>query len=521
MVLAERTQVATVRAGGREFFSTGQRVIDFIQEFCCYTDGDKIGQPAQLQPWQKKLLLEMFEVESQPDGGWLRRYRRALIGIPKKNGKSQMAAWLAVYFTFWDGEPSALVVCGANSDEQADIVFDAAKKTCELSPALAAVTTREAKRITAASMPGARLLRVSKSVGSNDGKHIHAAVLDEIHEMTGPQGRAFHTVIAQGIVGRRQPFVVQITTAGVETDAVWYEQYDLGRRMEAGETEALDRGRSFFFRWFEAPKDLDYRSYEAAKAANPSLDVTVTWAALEDEHRLKLENEYRRYNLNQHTETFTRWLPDGAWEACAIEDFDLQADVPTWAAVDASTDNDTTAVLWGQWWGDIAMVRSRIWERPLGGDGRPIANWQVLHTEVAEHINALFEKYRLQAVPYDPSFITWPAQNLMARGVPMLKHPQTNERMTGPTKGTGELVLTRRIRHNGDPVLARHIKNAIPRMVDRGGIRLTKKIGRAEDAVRYANDGAVALVMLIGAMGEPPEVQAAPGIFFLDAAGGA
>lgn len=523
MERAEQAQVREVverRPDGtaRRFATMGQQVIDFIHDFCVFTDGEWIGKPATLQNWQKRLLLEMFEVERQPDDTWKRRYRRALIGIPKKNGKSQLAAWLAVYFLLWDDEPSAMVVAGANSDEQADIVFDAAKKTCELSPELAALTDRGAKMILAPSMPGSRLVRVANSVGSNDGKNIHAAVLDEVHEMVGPKGRAFHTVITNGVGARRQPFLVHITTAGVETDAVWYEMYEKGRRMEAGDPAAQDH--RFFFRWWEAPKDLDYRSEEAWRAANPSYGVTVFREYFEDQLNSKLEYEFRRYNLNQHTEVRARWLPEGAWEACNIGPFEFDRAAPTWVAIDASTDNDSTAVLVGQWHGGQARVKARIWERPLGPNGRPVEGWQVPHAEIENYAVELFERYRLQAVPFDAAFITWLAQSLAARGLPMEKYPQSNTRMIGPTKATTELILSGRLGHDGDPRFARHVKNAIARQVSGGGIRLTKTIARSEDAVRYANDAAVSLVMLIGAMGEPPEPAAAePRIILLDEMG--
>ncbi|HET8627391.1 MAG TPA: terminase large subunit, partial [Thermomicrobiales bacterium] len=125
-----------VKLGGREFWSTGWHVIAVIHSHCVCTNGEWIGRPAKLQPWQQRLLWRLFEVEVGADGHWVRRYRRALLGIARKNGKTELAAWLTLYFLLFDGEQSPQIFCGANSEEQADLVFGAAKLCAEHSPTL-------------------------------------------------------------------------------------------------------------------------------------------------------------------------------------------------------------------------------------------------------------------------------------------------------------------------------------------------------------------------------------------------
>lgn len=89
--------------------------------------------------WQKALILALFEI-NQATG--LRRFSWALWGVPKKNGKTELAAALALYFLIGDGEPSPLVACAAASDGQADLVFGAAKTMCEMSPTLSPCSPR-------------------------------------------------------------------------------------------------------------------------------------------------------------------------------------------------------------------------------------------------------------------------------------------------------------------------------------------------------------------------------------------
>jgi phage terminase large subunit-like protein len=483
---------------GREFHTTGQRVIDFIEQNCVYSDGEWIAQPAELLPWQKRYLYELFEVD--PDTG-LRRYRRALLGIPKKNGKSQLAGWLALYFLLADGEPSPLVVCGANSDEQADLVFGAAKTCAELSPTLAPLTERYQKEITVPSLPGARLVRVSATVGTNDGKNIHAVILDELHEFSNTKGRGVWTVLTNGVGARRQPMILQITTAGFDLETICGEQYEKGRRVESGE----DSDKRFHFRWYGADESLPYGTTEYFRSANPSYGVTVRAEYFEDQVANNPPATVKRYNANVWTPQQTQWLNDGDWAACNGGDWQPDKARPLFVGVDASTKHDTTAVVVGQWEGDRLRVRARIWERPLGGDGRPVPNWELPLAEVENHILALFAGGNVAGVAYDPAFVTWMAQSLAARGVPMIEFPQTNSRMVAPTKALYELIVERRLAHDGDPRFARHVANAVYTQVSGGGGRLTKVRGRTEDAARNANDAAIGLVMVVSEAGKPPE----------------
>jgi phage terminase large subunit-like protein len=483
---------------GREFLSAGQRVIDFIETFCVFTDGEWIGQRAELLPWQKKYIYELFEID--PATG-LRRYRRALLGIPKKNGKSQLAAFLALYFLLADGEPSPLVACGANSDEQADLVFGAAKTCCELSPELKGITERFQREITVPSSPGARLIRVSATVGTNDGRNLHAVILDELHEFSNAKGRGVWTVLTNGVGARRQPMILQITTAGFDLETICGEQYEKGRRVQSGE----DTDRRFHFRWYSADESLPYGTADYFRSANPSYGVTVHAPYFEDQVANNPPATVKRYNANVWTPQMTQWLADGDWEACDGGPWEPDKARPLFVGVDASTKHDTTAVVLGQWDGDRLRTKARIWERPLGGDGRPVPDWQLPLAEVEAHILALFAAGNVKGVAYDPAFVTWMAQSLAARGVPMIEFPQTNSRMVSPTKALYELIKERRLAHDGDPRFARHVRNAVYVQVSGGGGRLSKVRGRTEDAARNANDAAIGLVMVVSEAGEPPE----------------
>jgi phage terminase large subunit-like protein len=233
--------------------------------------------------------------------------------------------------------------------------------------------------------------------------------------------------------------------------------------------------------------------------------VTVRAEYFEDQVANNPPATVKRYNANVWTPQQTQWLNDGDWAACNGGDWQPDKARPLFVGVDASTKHDTTAVVVGQWEGDRLRVRARIWERPLGGDGRPVPNWELPLAEVENHILALFAGGNVAGVAYDPAFVTWMAQSLAARGVPMIEFPQTNSRMVAPTKALYELIVERRLAHDGDPRFARHVANAVYTQVSGGGGRLTKVRGRTEDAARNANDAAIGLVMVVSEAGKPPE----------------
>src|SRR5689334_11913562 len=99
--------------------TAGGHVAQFIENFCRVTEGEYAGDPIQLRRWQRDILNELFELRA--DGR--RRYRQALVGMPRKNGKSALGAGLALYLLLADDEPGAEVYSCAGDRDQARIVF--------------------------------------------------------------------------------------------------------------------------------------------------------------------------------------------------------------------------------------------------------------------------------------------------------------------------------------------------------------------------------------------------------------
>lgn len=467
-----------------------------------------MGRPFRLLPWQKQLILDLFElVEDETLGRMRRRYRTALIGVPKKQGKTELAAALACYFLLGSGEPSPGIAIAAAADYQADLVFRSAATMIELSPTLRGVAEIFRDEIVVPGVPNARIRRVAAAGGKLDGMRLMVSIFDELHEWLSPNQRKVFGMLRGALALADEPLNLMITTAGeddgeIDEDAVapWLRMYRYGRLVESGEID----DPAFFFRWWMAPPGCDHRDMNNVRACNPSFGVTVQEAFYIDELGKRTESEFRRYYLNQPVESVNLWLEHGTWESCQVPPFELDPSLPTWLGWDASTKRDSTAVVLVQPREGRLYVKARAWERPFR-DGVPVPEWRVPRSEVLDYVRECYRNHNIIAGAYDPHAIAWVAEDLEHEGLPLYEWPQTDQRMCPATQALYEAVIDRRMAHDGDPVLARHIKAAKVKQTPRGGQRLVKSdTGRKIDA-------AIALVMAIGVMdahkGQPAEVS--------------
>jgi phage terminase large subunit-like protein len=464
--------------------TTGARVVAWIERYCVHTNGSWIGTSFRLLPWQKRLLYELFELGA--DG--LRRYRWALIGVPKKNGKTELAAALGLYFLLADGEPAPLVVCAAASEEQADLVFEAAKTMCTLSPPLSAVTERYQREILVPSIPGAKLKRVAAAAGTNDGQHIHAVICDELHEWAGEKGEKVWNVLTNATGAREQPMVLQITTAGYDLEGtICGKQYQYGCKVRDGQ---VDDPR-FYFHWVAAPPGSDYRAPEVWKAANPSYGVLVHEAFFRDQLSKKTESVFRRYFLNQWVAAEEIWIPYGAWDACRA-DRELDPDLPIYVGIDIARNVDSSALVVAQPQGNgesqRLVLRATTWENPYPVGHGLHDSWRMNNALVMDRCRQLHAQFptaacgidgEIQPGPlfaYDPWRFRPEAEALQSEGLTMIEFPQSDVRMIPASQGFFEAIMKGRIAHDGDPVLQRHIEQVTADQTPRGW-RMSKPAG--------------------------------------------
>lgn len=482
--------------------SRGQHCIDWIETHCVYTVGHWVKKRVRLLRWQKRFIMHLLEEDPETR---VRRYRWVLLGMPKKNGKTELAAWLALYLLIGDNEPAAWIACAAASDNQANLVFGAAKRCAEWSPTLSLICETYDNQILVPSLPGAKLVRVTAAAGTNDGPSWHAVICDEFHEWSGKRGRDVWTVLTNGVGARRQPLIIQITTAGFDLEGtVCGEQYQLGEQLALDPT--LDP--RYLFWWYEAAKGTDYTDPKTWEEANPSWGATLPdpVAYLRDQLTKKTESEFKRYFLNLWVLSEDLWLKDGQWAQCARGDTALDPSRPLFVGIDGALKRDSFAVVAVQPQDEgRVVVRAWVWENPYPPGHELRAKWRLNLEEPLNKLRELFRDFPEPAVydekegmlpgpafGYDPRFLEYAAQRLSDEGLNMVEYPQTDPRMCPASELLYELVVTERLAHDGDPTLDRHVHGCVPKYKERGW-RLAKPTGSSRRI-----DAAIALTIGVG-----------------------
>jgi phage terminase large subunit-like protein len=196
------------------------RAVRFIENLK-HTKGKWAGTPFWLLPWQERIIRDVFGIVTEEG---YRQFRTAYVEIPKKNGKSELAAAIALFLLYADNEPSAEVYGAAADRQQASIVFDVARRMVEMTPAL----MKRSKIMSA----GKRLVNYSNAgfyqvlsaeVGTKHGLNVSGLVLDELHAQP---NRNLVDVLTKGSGdARTQPFYFLITTAGTDRNSICFEYH--------------------------------------------------------------------------------------------------------------------------------------------------------------------------------------------------------------------------------------------------------------------------------------------------------
>ena len=292
--------------------SAGARAIRLIDQLT-HSQGPAAGEPFHLRPWQKRILRRLFT--RRTDG--LRQYRQCLLMLPRKNGKTELAAALAVYFLLFDYERGAEVYSAAAEKEQAARVFAVAAAMIRHEPELAAqCEILESRKRIAHRGSGSFYQAISAEAYSKHGQNPSFVVYDELHAAP---NRELWDVLASSQSTRAQPMMLAISTAGYDRHSILFELYTHAKAVQ--ENPALDP--SFLPLIFEAPADADWQSEKVWKACNPALgdfrSIEEMRASCARAVAIPAqENSFRRLYLNQWTEQASRWIALEAWDGCQV-----------------------------------------------------------------------------------------------------------------------------------------------------------------------------------------------------------
>jgi phage terminase large subunit-like protein len=491
-----------------------RRVLEFFETHLRHTTGAKAGSPLRLAPWQRQEIIAPLFGTIRKDG--LRQYRTCFVTMPRRNGKSVLAAGVALYMLVADEEPGAYVVSAAANREQARVVFDQAAKMVEASPALSALAQVYRGEIVIPAT-GSRYKVLSRDSKVQHGMDLHGAVIDELHAH---RDADLYRVLTSSTGSRRQPLTFVITTASSDEHSIATEVYRYAEQVRAG----VIPDPTFLSVVYAAPGDADPWSAETWRACNPalrsgfrSLDELRT-AALQAKQVPAREASFRQLYLNQWgIASASRWLSLEAWDAC-------QTSVETpgghdsargaisasprrvFLGLDLSTTTDLTALVIVAPTEDGYTVKAEFWapadqlaERARR-DRVPYALWAeqgyltatqgniVDYSAVETRLHALMREYDVIEVAVDP----WNARGLIAKlqqdGIPAVEVAQTMANLTSASKELEKLVLSRRLRHDGHPILRWCIGNAVADVDGNGNLKPSKK--RSHERI----DGVSALV---------------------------
>ena len=483
----------------KSYLSAGPVVEAFLETSIVQTRGEWGGEPLKLDQWQRDILLEAFLID--PDTG-LRVYRTVVLGLPAKNGKSQIASGLALYGLLLDNvngelEPGAQVYAAANSADQARIVFNEAKLSARQSPVLSSRLDIQEHRIF---VPG-RLGTIMRPL-SSDGKNIHGvmpsfAVVDELGSA---KDGSILTILQKSRTTRRQPMTWIISHVGNERYGPLGEMYDraiahkdlqvFGKKK--GEPLLMmvkDRENGFLFIWYGLQDGYDPEDPETWEKCNPA--SWQTRAKLHEQRNdLSLSwTEFQRYHLNAWVAADDEFLPPGAFVACGDDELVIPRGAAVWLGVDAAKKDDNgsiaicSPVLKPDGSYDFRLV-AHILDHPAGAD--------TMLERLEMLIRKLARRYDIREVHFDPHMFVRSADMLASEGFEMVEFPQSHSRMAPATGLFRELVLGGRLKHDNDPELVKHVGQAVVTETERGE-RVDKK------KARNKIDGCVASLMAVQA----------------------
>jgi phage terminase large subunit-like protein len=474
----------------------------------------------ELAAWQSFLLTTIFGWVHKDTG--LRRFREVYLEVPRKNAKSTLSSGIALYMLTADGEQGAEIYSAATTRDQARIVFDDAKAMAERTPDLrtylgVAILTHS---ITVAHT-SSKFCPLAAEASTQDGLNVHFACLDELHAH---KKRDLYDVIDTARGSREQSLLWIITTAGTDRSGICYE-----RRTHI--TKVLDRviaDETTFGIIYTIDDDDDPMDPASWAKANPNWLVSVLRDDMEAAARKAASmpsalNNFLTKRLNVWVSGESPWMDMRSWEKCADPALQLSdfAGEKCWAGLDLAQKKDFAAYV-------------KVFEREalvLGKDGvyEPKLCWHVFTrlylnelavTEsgnahlsgwarsgyvqvtdgditdfdvLADDMRADCKQFDMQEIAFDPALSMYFAGKLIEEGLPLVEIAQRALFFTPPLIQVENLVLERRLKFDGNPVMTWMVSNLVVKISKFNELRSPTK-ERPENKI----DGPMAMLMALG-----------------------
>ena len=485
------------------------RAINFIN--CLkHTKGQWRGVPFDLLPWQEQIMRDIFGTVK--NNGY-RQYNTAYVEIPKKNGKSELAAAVALYLTCGDNEWGAEVYGAAADRQQASIVFDVAVEMVEQCPALKKRTKpiMSVKRLVY--KPTSSFYQVlSAEAFTKHGLNVHGVIFDEIHAQ--PNRELFDVLTKGSGDARLQPLFFLITTAGNDRNSICFEQHQ--KAVDLLEGRKIDP--TFYPVIYGLADEEAWDLAENWYKANPSLGHTIDIekvrnAYLSAKENPAEENIFRQLRLNQWVKQAVRWMPMHLWDKCDRPineneligrecygglDLSSTTDITAFVLVFPPRREDESYIILPFFWIPEENILQRVRR-----DHVPYDVWEkqgfikttegnVVHYGFIENfIDQLGKKYHIKEIAFDRWGAVQMVQNLEELGFTVVPFGQGFKDMSPPSKELMKLTMEQKLVHGGHPVLRWMMDNIFIKTDPAGNIKPDK--AKSTEKI----DGAVATIMAL------------------------
>lgn len=483
--------------------SRGEKVCKFMETYLIVPEGDLMGQPLRLMPFQRDWILAVFD---NPHGT-----HTGILSIGRKNGKTALIAGVLLAFIAGpEAVQNSQIVSGAMSLDQAALVFELACKMINMSPELEArIRINPSKKMLIGLNKNVQYKALSAEAKTKHGLSPLVIVLDELGQVRGPSDPFISTLqTAQGAYENAMQLIIS-TQAPTDVDM-------LSQMIDAQEDDPDPHVVCHVYR---APKDAALDDEEAWKAANPALGV---FRSLVDMRKLctkakatpSFEPEFRNLNLNTRTEASAPFVSRSIWEQNG-EPPTYREKPRVYGGLDLASVHDLTALVlvdaddgsvYPYFWlpehglkekSDKDKVRWDVWNKQgflLTTPGKAVQ-----YRYVATFLKKIFDEFDVQLVGFDRYHMQqlrpWldEAGFLEAQTNLFVEFGQGTASMTPALRELEVRLLEGELRHGNHPVLTSCAANAIVT-----GNSDARKFDKR--TARGRIDGMVALAMAIGVM---------------------
>lgn len=453
------------------------RCVSFIETQCVHMKGELAGETLVLEDFQKEFVQELLGWKDR-DG--LRKYLEAFLFMPRKNAKTTLIAGLALIGLFLDNEPGAEIYCAAADREQAKIIFSVMRHMVESNPEMSrradcfrdTIVLKEDKSFIKA---------LSAEAYTKHGFNGHWIIIDETH--TQPN-RELYDVLTTSVGSRRQPLIINLTTAGNDKQSFCFKLYDRACKVRDGVLE----DERFLPVIYEANEEDDPFDPETWKKSNPGLGVTVRYDYIERKALLakadpSFYNTFLQLHLNRWVNSDSAWITPEDFQKCNLALIDVSAleGRECYGGLDLASTEDTTAfvlefpddetgistVLVWCW---VPMAKAEIATKKNEYDYlTAIRNGDIIgvpgnvtdYNFVKKTIRQCAETFDVRGINVDRWNSSQMIIDLIDEGLPMNRFGQGYGSMSQPTKELGKSIISQKVNHGGHAVLAWQMSNTV------------------------------------------------------------